>query len=122
MNIAQIDNPEIVCFKREVVCLQFDPLGLEKPGFNERIAEQDERKDHEENSPAAAVTVPDLMAAAAEGRRGGAPRSRGNMLSAIGVHLSSSSFQSLSAIDCIIKILYTKSMNLQGLERDYEQS
>ena len=78
MDIAEIDDTEIVCFKRKIIRLKGDFFGLEEAGFDEWVAEQKKNQNEKDNQPAATVPVPDLMAAAAErrGRCGRLPRRR----------------------------------------------
>ena len=115
MNITQIDNTEIVGFLRKVIRPDSLLLCLKKARFQQRIAGSQDNQHKKEYQPAPAPGMTYLMPAAAEGGRRTAG-SGGNMLSTVRVHFSSSPY---GKIDCITEILYTNSMNLQGVGRYY---
>ena len=115
MNIAEIDNAEIIGVIGQVLGLQLDLLGAQQAGLQQRIPQQHHHEDQHQDQPPAVMAAADLMAAAAGGGR--LPRSGRDMLSPIGVHVSLPPFPRLTAQSIYYTLnprIFKKEMN----ERD----
>ena len=89
MNIAEIDNTQVIGVGRKIVRMENDFIRREDPGFDERIGKQGQEGQEYQDDPDAAAPVFDQMAGVPRGNggSGGDGPGRGRrMLSAVFVH------------------------------------